>query len=241
MLITSQTAVGEIAVEIPGAAQVLARHRIDYCSQGGVTLAHACTRADVPVEAVLLDLDDARRGLPGDRADARWREAPLGQLVHEIVRVHHGYARTEFERLGRLAEAARSREGASRPELHRVAELLAALAEELEPHMVREEREVFPLMLALERAAEGQGPVPHLSSAELEKALEHEHLSQVEVLQELRRLTFGYQAPDDASLPLRMLYQGLEQLEVDLVRHVHLENNVLFPRAQGLARRCKAK
>lgn len=160
----------------------------------------------------------------------------LVELVSHIIQTHHTFARTELASLFTLADRLVVEVGDAHPELARIQELVCALADDLLPHMIKEERVLFPYLVALEQAKAG-GPrvVPSFGSVTRPiDAMHAGHEIQTSMLGELRKLTGGYVAPPDATNRHRALYDGLAAFERDLLEHIRLEDKVAFPRAQEL-------
>jgi regulator of cell morphogenesis and NO signaling len=183
------------------------------------------------VAAVLRELEAAEvRDAQSDEFDGSG--ATMTELIDHIVSSHHDYLRRE---LPRLAALARKVEGAHAPrhrELHELREVFDALREELTFHMLKEEKILFPVIKRLEAAAE----LPELHCGSVINpilVMEHEHADAGAALARLRAVTCGYTPPADACATYRALFEGLAELEVDLHRHIHEENNILFPRARA--------
>jgi regulator of cell morphogenesis and NO signaling len=166
-------------------------------------------------------------------ADRDWNSAPLAEVVREIVDRHHAWLHAELSLLDHLfALVAHSQEGI-RP-LERVFSQLKA---ELESHLGKEERVLFPAILRMETLRNAGKPVPRPPFGTVRNPIsmmEHDHEQAMLHLDEMRDLTYGYDLPEDACHGLRMLYRELQALEADLHTHLHLENNILFPRAANL-------
>jgi regulator of cell morphogenesis and NO signaling len=162
----------------------------------------------------------------------------LIELVSHIVHTHHTFARTELAALFTLADGLVIDNDERHPEIARIQELVCALADELLPHMLKEERTLFPYLVALEQAKAG-GPHVTPSFGTVTRPIDAMHAGheiQASVLRELRALTNEYKAPDGAVNRHRALYDGLAALDRDLVEHIRLENEVAFPRAEQLER-----
>lgn len=162
----------------------------------------------------------------------------LVELVGHIVQTHHTFARTELAALFTLADGLVVEVGERHPEIARIQELVCALADDLLPHMLKEERVLFPYLVALEQAKAG-GPRVTPAFGTVTRPIDAMHAGheiQTSILRELEKLTGGYEAPADATNRHRALYDGLAALERDLLEHIRLENEVAFPRAEQLER-----
>jgi regulator of cell morphogenesis and NO signaling len=224
--------VAEFAISNPGAIPELERLGIDYCCGGNVTVADACSRAGIRPEQLLALAAQADR--PEGRA---WEKEPLSALIRFILETHHVYTRDAIASLPPLATKVRGRHGEAHPETRVVETLTMQLADDLAPHMVKEEQVLFPYVVALEAAALRGGPRPGSCFGSVRnpvRMMMAEHEAAGEILRRLRAETAGYALPPDACASFQALYNGIQKLESDLHRHIHLENNVLFPRALRL-------
>jgi regulator of cell morphogenesis and NO signaling len=218
-----------LVIENPGAIPTLEKLGIDYCCGGAATVADACRRAGVSPEQLLALVGTNQR--PSDRA---WEKEPLTALVRFILDTHHVYTREAIATLPPLATKVRGRHGEAHPETRGVEALVFRLAADLAPHLQKEEQILFPYIEALDRAAGGGGGPAASCFGTVRNPIRMmmaEHEAAGGILSELRATTAGYALPADACTSFQALYAGLTQLEGDLHRHIHLENNILFPRA----------
>ena len=223
---TQDHTLAEIVDRQPGAAPVLERHHLDYCCGGGRTLADACAAAGIdptPVLDELAHLADAATSEPG-----AWTAMTPTQLVDHIEAAHHQYLHEQLPRLSALAQKVVGVHGARHVELARVQRSFEALRDDLEPHLAKEERILFPRIRQLDAAADAPETEGRSLSSPIQVMLS-DHDRAGELLEELRATTDGYRPPGDACASYRALYEGLEELEADTHLHVHKENNVLFP------------
>jgi regulator of cell morphogenesis and NO signaling len=237
MNLTPESTVAEIAAAAPATIPVFQQHHIDFCCGGKVALAKACRARSLNVDVVLAELRDA---LAPAAAEPNWNTATLTELIRHIQHRYHEPLRRELPRLGDLMQKVVSRHGDHLPEiLHPLQRTFERLKVELLGHMAKEDEVLFPGIVALER---GAPPVPNVSQwiASPIAMMEAEHDEAGAALSFIRKSTNGFAPPDWACPTFRGLYYGLAQLETDMHVHVHLENNVLFPRAAELARRSQA-
>lgn len=232
--------VADLARLHPATIRVFQRHGIDFCCGGKRTLAEAASRAGIDVAVVAREL---LQTLAEPAGAATWLDAlpdSLSDLGKLIVGRYHVALRSELPRLVKMADRVETVHGAEMPEiLPPVAATVRALAAELGKHMHEEETAVFP---AIERLEQAIGSAERLSAEDLAvlvAAREDEHTEAGDKLRELRALTSGFEPPEWACNTFRGLYHGLAELELDLHEHIHLENNVLFPRALELATTAK--
>jgi len=215
--IDPQETVREIAVRVPFAARVFEAHHIDYCCHGGVSLREACS-GGLSVETIAREIEAAEASTSKGTS---WADVPTAALIRHLLDTHHVFTRTELGRLRPLIAKVVGKHGASHPELTKISELFGALDADLTPHLAKEEQILFPMM---QQNADACGPIA---------VMEEEHEEVGKLLRELRSVTRDYTPPDDACTSFRVLYAGLAALEADLHQHIHLENNVLFARAEG--------
>jgi regulator of cell morphogenesis and NO signaling len=232
MAFTGNTRVKEIAVSDPGAKRVLEDAGVDYCCGGEKPLGDACMRAGVSAEEILKRLQENSKQVAPE--EANWTTAALYQLTQHIVAKHHQYVRGAIPRVRALLEKVNAKHGPNHPELADIEARFLDLGQEMYGHMQKEEQILFPYIERLERATMvKRRPEPPFFGTVRNPVhmMMQEHDSAGELLGEMRKLSAGYQAPKEACESYRELYRSLEEFEADMHTHVHLENNILFPRA----------
>jgi regulator of cell morphogenesis and NO signaling len=219
-----QTTVGRLVAQRPERAQVFEEFDIDYCCGGKRTLGEACARRGVDPAMVVRQLEKVDADEP--EASPDWMNEPLPALCDHIVATHHQFLRQELPRLhGLLSKIARVH-GEHHPELLQLLDVFEPFSWDLDLHMDKEEQVLFPLV---KRLVANEVPASFYMLAPL-RVMETEHDQAGLALAEMRELTNNYELPGDACGSYRAAFAGLQNLEQDLHRHVHLENNVLFPR-----------
>lgn len=225
--------VGEVVAEDYARASTFRHFGIDFCCGGNRTVEDACGRAGVAIEEVEAAILAATR-----EAGRRWPEVETwdpGRLVRHIVQEHHRYVREALPSLLQFAQKVHRVHGDGRPELATIRALVVELSVEMVRHIDEEEAEVFPQIEAFD-AARGEGRSAgdaDLSSAIGRLEADHDHAGGI--MARIRQLSEGYAPPNTACATYRALYAKLAEFEEDLHRHVHLENNVLFPKVAELA------
>lgn len=234
MKLDSGRTVRELAIEIPNATRTFEKLGIDYCCGGSRSLTDACRHAHVQLEEVLNEL--ARVSVKPSEESARrdFENETLDELIEHIVGTHHTYVKQELPRLQKLLHKVVSVHGKAHPELDRIRELFQRMAAELTSHMMKEERILFPYIVAMEDAVKNRRPKPRPAFGTVSNPIhmmELEHDSAGAALREIAALSSNYEPPEGACFSYRTLYTALKEFEADLHQHVHLENNLLFPRA----------
>jgi len=220
----------------PAAARVFEKYGIDYCCGGEKSLAEACVAAKARID----DVKAALEALVPEAGDRDWQKAPLGELTAHIVTKHHGFTRDGINRLVPLLTKVIGVHGQNHPELNQVRSLFQELGDELTMHMMKEERMLFPYIEQLEASMKrGSPPAPPMFGTVQNpvRMMMMEHDSAGDVLHRMREITAGYAVPADACVSYQALYAALQEFEADLHQHIHLENNILFPRAIELESR----
>lgn len=236
MTATTQT-VREIALEQPTAIRVFEQFGIDYCCGGRKPLAEACAAGNLEVASVLAALEEAEKK-PGTAVDD-WSKGTLESLSLHIVATHHTYVKRELPRLAHLAQKVVNRHGATKAELPVIAQTLIQLDEELTSHLAKEEAVLFPFIASLEQSVSLGTPKPKSCFGTVSNPIAmmtQEHDAAGTLLAEIRRLSNHFTTPEDACPTFHAFYDGLKEFEQDLHQHIHLENNILFPRAIEMER-----
>lgn len=230
MSLLQKKTLGELVAADERRATLFDQLGLDYCCGGHRMLEDACRERGLDPATVAAVLE-ALAGTPAlETAPIDWQVRPLAELIDHIVATHHAYLRHALPQLSTLMDRVAQVHGQQSAWLHRAREIFGQLKLELEAHMRSEEEEIFPLIQALEKGSA-------TAESELESLLqqaEREHDAAGEALHQLRELYSNYQPPVWACSSFRALLEGLQALEADMHRHVHRENNVLFPRARRL-------
>lgn len=234
MKLEAAKTVAEIAVELPRSIPYFEERGIDYCCGGRKSLQEACSKAGIRVEEALWSLEKIAEKAEGQDAQTQWPS--LGSLIQHLLDKHHAFTREQLALAGKLGAKVLAVHGKHHPELGAINRVFNEMAEELQHHLLKEEQVAFPALMGLEEKG-GTGmpfPFPVFQNGP-QRVLLGDHEATGEQLRDLRRLTGDYTAPADACVTFRAFYQGLADLEADLHRHIHLENNILFPMAERLA------
>lgn len=222
----SQKPVGEIVAEDYRTAQVLRSHGLDFCCGGGRTLEKACTSKNIELEQVIAEIEALDLM---DNTEDNYNEWSLDFLTDYIVNNHHTFVRKMLPEINFYAEKVARVHGERDPELYDILKNVQLLRSEMLGHLQKEEQELFPQIKELV-SQHKTGSV----KAAIVEALEDEHDKAGELMEKIEELTGGFNPPENACASYRVLFQNLEGFQQDLHKHVHLENNILFPKALKL-------
>ncbi|EOR96453.1 Nitric oxide-dependent regulator DnrN or NorA [Arcticibacter svalbardensis MN12-7] len=232
--------IGEIVAKDYRKAQVFKKLGIDFCCGGKKTVSQVCDKKGLDKDDVKEELAklDGQQGNPSQD----YQKWDLDFLSDYIINTHHKYVKDTIPFLSEIAQKVASVHGANHPEVIRIAEVFAAVASDLSLHLQKEEKILFPYVKSLVLAEKQGTALPESSFGEVGNPIEvmeaeHEHVG--EDLGEINELTNNYTVPQDACTSYRILYRTLEEFENDLHQHVHLENNILFPKAIELEKAMK--
>jgi regulator of cell morphogenesis and NO signaling len=236
MTVTHDRTIRDIVAADYRTAAIFQRYGLDFCCRGNRTVEAACEEAGISPDRVQRDLADAT-ALPAAGCAPRFNEWDLPTLTTYIVATHHRYVREQLPVISVHAQKVARVHGTRHPEMVAVADIVERVADEMTSHMAKEEGVLFPFIDRLAAAYAQGGAVPPAPFGTVEnpiRMMEAEHESAGDAMAEIRALTEGYRVPDDACGTFAVLLQELEAFERDLHQHVHLENNILFPKALTL-------
>ena len=237
--VTVEKTVREVVLENPAATRVFEALGIDYCCGGNQSLERVCRAANLSVDQVLESLEAAERASNATPDTRHWQTEPLADLIAHIKSAHHKYVREEIVRLAPLFDKVCSVHGTNHPELLQARATFAGLAQEMTTHMMKEDMMLFPYIVRLEEAFIEKQPAPPSPFGSVRNPVEmmmRDHEDAGGALRELRETTNGYTVPSEACISFQTLYRALAEFEADLHQHIHLENNILFPRAVEMER-----
>jgi regulator of cell morphogenesis and NO signaling len=232
--ITSTTKVRDVALELPQATRLFEKFKIDYCCGGDQPLAAACASAGVDLQNVLALIQQIKQAPHAGNGTLDLQKATVSELIGYILDKHHVFTKEEMARLEPLADKVVGAHGENHSELLALRDLMRQLFEDLRPHMFKEEQILFPFIIALDSAREQNRAAPFAPFGTINNPIRMmlmEHDTAGELLREMRKLSSDYRVPADACVSFKTFYEALEGFEQDLHQHIHLENNLLFPKA----------
>lgn len=228
--------VRDLAVELPYATRVFENLGIDYCCGGKRPLQEACAASGIAVERVVESLDQAQAASDENKQTAgqSWADRSIDEIIDRILERHHAYIREQAPLIQQKFAKVVSKHVERHPELQRAQALFESLSEELMLHLMKEEQILFPYLRRMEESQISGEPLPPSCFGTVRNPIAmmfSEHDSAGEVLKRIRKETGDLNAPEDACVTFQSLYRDLLDFEADLHQHIHLENNILFPRA----------
>jgi len=241
-LLKKEDTIGEIVTSDYRKAQVFKSFGIDFCCGGKKTVAEVCEKKGMDPDVVInalsrLDAQDSTN----ENEQSKWN---IAFLADYIVNTHHEYVKENIPFMTELAEKVARVHGAEHPELIKVAELFNVVANELTSHLMKEERMLFPFIKVLHAAQINGTPVPPAVFGDVSnpiQMMESEHEQAGDILRNIREITNNFALPAGACNSYTILFKKLDEFENDLHRHVHLENNILFPKTLSITKELELK
>ena len=235
MTSTSRTTVGAIVADDFRTAGVFEKHGIDFCCGGSTPLADICREKGINLVTLQQELEDARSA-PVDRSH-NYTDWALPFLADYIVTTHHAYLDENTAQIAAYADKIAGVHGKHHPEVIEIATIFAKIATDMAVHLREEEEVLFPAIKRID-AARKAGNTPEALDVETIRStlikLDHEHQEIGDAVHAIHHLANGYAIPDDVCNTFAVTYRKLQEFEDDLHKHVHLENNILFPKAARL-------
>ena len=230
-MLTKERTIGEMVAEDFKAAEVFRKYKIDFCCKGNRTIEEACENKKFNVEDVYKDLENLSKNPSGEIDFNSW---PLDLLADYVEKTHHRYVEEKTAVLLVYLNKLCKVHGERHPELFEINELFVESAKDLGAHMKKEELILFPFIKKMVAAKQKGENIekPHFGSVENPVAMmKHEHTVEGDRFVKIAELTNNYQFPEDACGTYQVTFKMLEDFENDLHKHIHLENNILFPKA----------
>jgi regulator of cell morphogenesis and NO signaling len=223
----NQQTVAQLAISHPGALVVFTKYNIDYCCGGHRSIEDACRRIGLDPEKIKAEILQSSAGDPAQTIrPENWRSS---LLVDYIVQNHHSYVKKAIPEIQAFLDKVCDAHGNDCTELLLIRENFLDLAEELTSHMEKEERVLFPAIKRLGAQNDADHPLASTLQVPI-GAMEHEHVLAGDLVKEIRASSNNYTPPDFACPTFRITYKKLQEFDNDLMRHIHLENNILFER-----------
>lgn len=227
--------VGEIVAENYHAAGVMKKYGLDFCCGGGITLAEACSRKKISPDQIMEDLQEISMFSESKAENYQAWEPDF--LIDHIINTHHRFVKAKTDEIAVYAAKVARVHGERHPENVEIYNRFVHLSNELLYHLKAEEETVFPLILEVYKKRMSGQEVSDGEVANLQEQLDlmvDDHEGAGNLMERLRNLSHYYTPPEDACTTYRILYQNLAGFEEDLHKHVHLENNILFKKAEKL-------
>lgn len=227
----SSQKIGEIVTRFPKAADIFKEYKIDFCCGGDRQLKTAIESQNLDENEILDKINCLYDKFEKRADDINWTEAPISELVEHIINKHHSYLWSELPKIGELTTVILRVHGAHHPEITKVHKLFNMLRMELESHLTKEETVQYP---AIKEFLKSNSHYDLDMALNVIKDLEDEHTGAGDILKELRIVTDDYKIPEDTCETFELTYKKLQEMESDIFQHIHLENNILFPRLRGM-------
>ena len=221
----------------PSSARILEKYHLDFCCKGKRSLEKACAEQQLSISKVTEDLENIFTKNNNSTVD--FEKMSLTQLADYIVQTHHAYVKNEMPQIYAYLHKISSKHGERHPELYKIFQTFSAVKEEMEGHMKKEELILFPRIKELQKLVNNENANLQLNITYLQSpitVMEQEHDHAGSLLNDIRILSNDYTPPQDACTTYRLSFAALKAFELDLHQHVHLENNILFPKAINMFR-----
>jgi len=231
MMVQKENTIGEVVANNFQTAKIFEDFGLDFCCGGKKTIHDACKEKGINPDAVIKNLTNTERA---NGTTAHFDTWELDFLVDYIVTNHHSYVLNEITTIDHHLQKIVPKHGEKHEELYHVYTLFEELKEELLVHMQKEEKMLFPYIKKMVLAQKNALGFPHPPFGTVTSpvaVMEHEHEQAGNLMHEINKVTKSYETPDGACTTFKVLYQELEDFEKDLHVHIHLENNILFPKA----------
>ena len=235
MTISKDQHVGELVAQDYRMAQIFKDHKIDFCCNGDRSLSDVCEKKDISIDQLVEKLENAAS--QKDQENINFDVWPLDLLADYIEKTHHRYVEKQSLVLKAYLDKLCKVHGDRHPELHEIKALFNDSTKELATHMKKEELILFPFIKKMNTAKDNQQEIPKASFETVEDPIEmmmHDHDAEGERFRKIAELSDDYTPPEDACQTYRVTFSLLEEFENDLHKHIHLENNMLFPKAIAL-------
>lgn len=229
---TLSSTIGGLVAEDFRKAEVFRKFGLDFCCGGGKSLKEACDEKNIDANVVAIALSEVENQQKSSQYDFNsWQ---LDFLADYIINIHHKYVAESLPMLDEFSAKVAEVHVDLHPEVLEIAQLFNAVAAELKMHMLKEENILFPYIKELVAAKREKTTIEPSSFGSVEnviRVMENEHVSAGGNMEKIHELSNAFTPPEDACSSYRVLFSKLEEFEKDLHQHIHLENNILFPKA----------
>jgi len=228
----SSQRIGDIAAKFPNVVEIYKENKIDFCCGGDRPLKKAIEELSLNEQELINRINSSYEQFKNQNLENKdWVSAPIDELVDHIINTHHAYLYVNLPKISELTTAILRAHGQNHPELSKVHKLFHSLKMELDSHLIKEETIQYP---AIDKYLKTKDINDLENAIDVIKSLEEEHVGAGDVLKELRIITEDYKVPSDGCPTYQLTFDKLVELESDMFQHIHLENNILFPRLKAL-------
>jgi regulator of cell morphogenesis and NO signaling len=231
----SSLSLSEIVTRNYKAAEIFEKYGLDFCCRGNKIISEACSEKGLDHENIIAELKNLNGN--GEKAHFDFNQWDISVLAEYIVHKHHDYVRKMIPVLSQHTQKVASVHGANHPEVIEIAKHFSIVYKDLKQHMMKEEQMLFPFIKYLSRVQQNRSSAERPSFGTVKnpiKMMEIEHKNAGDEMYGIRKLSNDYTPPEDACNTYKVCFSELKEFEEDLHQHVHLENNILFPRAVEL-------
>lgn len=235
MKLEETTTIGDFVAKDYRTAEIFSKYSIDFCCKGQRTIDDVCKKNNINQADLLADLNTVLESKNNSGVD--FNSWPLDELIDFIEKKHHVYVEKKTNTILPFLEKLCNVHGSNRPELIEINQLFKESGEELASHMKKEELILFPFIKEMISATKSHGAVvkPFFGTVKNPiAAMMNEHENEGERFRTISALTNNYTPPEDACTTYKITYAMLQEFEQDLHKHIHLESNILFPKAKAL-------
>jgi regulator of cell morphogenesis and NO signaling len=226
--------IGELVAQDYRLASIFKKYGIDFCCQGNRTIDDACKAKEMDVDIVLRDLNEVANANASNTTGIDFKTWPLDLLADYIEKTHHRYVEDKTPQIIPYLDKICEVHGEKHPELYQIKDLFQKVVENLAQHMKKEELLLFPFIRKMEKAKRSGELLQKLnfdSIKNLVNEMEDEHFAEGDRFRDIERLSHNYTPPEDACNTYRVTFAMIKEFEEDLHLHIHLENNILFPKS----------
>jgi regulator of cell morphogenesis and NO signaling len=239
MELNGNSKLSELVISDYRASHVLDKYNIDFFNKGSRTLLEACEHTNSDLEKIISEL---RKAMSGNNEGPDFDKYDICSLIKYISDIHHEYIKNNFPVICTLSKEVRNSQKTTSPESVKLAELYENLKKELDIHIQKEERMIFPYiseLLKKKKFSLTYEVPPFGSIVNLIEVMEKEHNKTADIMYKMRETGNNYIPPENANMTAKVLYKELKYFEKDLIQHIHLENNILFPKGIALEEKIK--
>jgi len=229
MTFKANETLGTIVAKFPKAADIFHKYQIDYCCNGHKSLLEASKSSEINIETLIKELD--KHYQVTNKASLNWNQASFTDLINHILQAHHAYLQTKLPLISENIKSLMRAHGHKHSELMDLFQAFQSFRTDIDMHLIKEETQQYP---AIELYIKSQDTKDLKDAIDVIDELENDHKGAGNLLSDMRHISNQYQLPEDACHTYEITFNQLKELELNTFTHIHLENNILFPRLKNL-------